>query len=112
MKPPTKNTTGIHPRPGYVLVEVIRSEDKKPVIILPQSAQRERDDAPFAGEEDIYILEHNPGDEWIAKIPCGTLVLIEPEEQILIPSLKPRVICIVDEKYVKATVEPLNGEDY
>ena len=105
MKAPTKNITGIHPRPGYALVEVIRSEDDKPLIILPQAAQRTADEQPFQGKEDVYILEHNPVNSDEDSLLTGTRVLVEPEEQILIPGFNPRVLCIVAEKYIKAWID-------
>ena len=105
MKVPTKNTTGIHPQPGYTLVEIIRDEDVKPLIILPKTAQAAADEKPFEGSEHVCVLEHSAGYDEEDSIPCGTRILVEPEEQVLIPSLRPRIVCIVANKAIKATVD-------
>lgn len=105
MKAPTKNTTGVHPMPGYMLVEVVRDEDSKPLIILPRTAQAAADEKPFEGTEHVFILEHKPLDPTHTKLLCGTRVLVEPEEQVRITEFDPRIVCIIAEKYVKGWVE-------
>lgn len=105
MKAPTKNTTGVHPMPGYMLVEIVRDEDSKPLIILPRTAQAAADEKPFEGTEHVFILEHKPLDTSHTKLLCGTRVLVEPEAQVRIAEFNPRIVCIIDEKYVKGWVE-------
>lgn len=105
MKAPTKNTTGVHPMPGYVLVEVFRDEENKPLIILPKTAQAAADEKPFEDTEHVFVLEHMPLDPSHTKLVCGVRALVEPEEQVLIAEFRPRIVCIVAEKHVKGWIE-------
>lgn len=69
MTPPTRNDTGFHPAPGYMLVEIFMP-DKVDSIVLPNKVKDDR----RPDLEHVYVLEHNNTEG--ARLAPGTRVLV------------------------------------